>query len=87
MALTEKQIHLAHIIDTHVEHILTNGGGDEDLLVSMADHMGTFKQLMDISTRSDMDRLCQQYDGLYRYAKLLERLAEGIADGSIPVPE
>ena len=44
MALTEKQIHLAHIIDTHVEHILTNGGGDEDLLVSMADHMGTFKQ-------------------------------------------
>jgi hypothetical protein len=34
-----------------------------------------------------MDLLCEQYDGFYRFAHLLERLAEGIADGSIPVPE
>jgi hypothetical protein len=54
--------------------------------VSLADHLGTFKQLMEISTGADMNALCQRYAGLYRCAHLLERLAEGIADGSIPVP-
>jgi hypothetical protein len=54
--------------------------------VSLADHLGTFKQLREISTGADMNALCQRYDGLYRCANLLERLAEGIADGSIPVP-
>ena len=49
--------------------------------------MGTFKQLLDTCTGADMDALCARYDGFYRFAKLLERLAEGIADGSIPMPE
>jgi len=34
-----------------------------------------------------MDVLYARYDGFYRFAKLLEMLAGGIADGSIPVPE
>jgi hypothetical protein len=34
-----------------------------------------------------MDVLCERYNGFYRFAKLLENLAQGIADGSIPVPE
>jgi hypothetical protein len=67
-------------------HVFAQGGGDGVLLVSLADHLGTFKQLMEISTDADMNALCQRYDGLYRLANLLERLAEGIADGSIPVP-
>jgi hypothetical protein len=87
MPLTAQQTRLACTIDTHVKHVLAHGGGDEELLVSLADHMGTFKQLMDMSTGEEMNGLCQRYDGFYRFAKLLERLAEGIADGSIPVPE
>jgi hypothetical protein len=87
MPLTEQQTRLAVTIDNHVKHIVANSGGDEELLASMYDHMGTFKQLMDTSTGEEMDMLCQRYDGFYRFAKLLERLAEGIADGSIPVPE
>jgi hypothetical protein len=67
-------------------HVLAHGGGDGALPVSLADHLGTFKQLMEISTGADMNALCQRYDGLDRCANLLERLAEGIADGSIPVP-
>jgi hypothetical protein len=55
--------------------------------VSLADHRGTFKQLMEISTGADMNALCPRYDGLYRCANPRERVAEGIADGSIPVPE
>jgi hypothetical protein len=42
---------------------------------------------MDMSTGEEMNALCQRYDGFYHFAKLLERLAEGIADGSIPVPD
>jgi hypothetical protein len=69
---------------TDVNNVLTRFDGA--LPVSLADHLGTFKQLMEISTGADMHALCQRYDGLYRCANLLERLAEGIADGSIPVP-
>ena len=86
MPLTDKQVRLAVIIDDPVKSILTKGGGDEELLVSMYDHMLTFKQLLDTSTEGEMSQLCQQYDGFYRFAKLMERLAQGIADGSIPVP-
>jgi hypothetical protein len=87
MPLTERQTHLASIIDKYVKQTIRNGGSDEDLLVSMYDYMGTFKQLMDSSTHQEMDELPQRYDGFYRFALLLELLAEGIANGTIPVPE
>ena len=44
MPLTEAQTRLAVIIDTHVRESLAHGGGDEALLMSIADSMGTFKQ-------------------------------------------
>jgi len=87
MPVTAQQTQLARSIDTYVRHVLAQGGGDEALLRSMADYMGTFKQLLDTCTGANMDALCVRYDGFYRFAKLLERLAEGIAEGSIPVPE
>jgi hypothetical protein len=87
MPFTERQTQLAVTIDTHVKRVLARGGGDEALLMSLADHMGTFKQLLDTCTRAEMDALCARYDGFYRFATLLEQLAEGIADGSMPVPE
>jgi hypothetical protein len=68
-------------------HALAHGGGDEELLVSLADYTGTFKQLMDLSTGEEMYALCQRYDGLYRVTNLLERQAGGLANGSISVPE
>jgi hypothetical protein len=40
-----------------------------------------------MSPGEEIDVVCQRYDGFYRCAKLLERLAEGIAGGSIPVPK
>jgi hypothetical protein len=86
MSLTEEHIRLAVVIDQHVTHTLASGG-TEDLLVSMYDYMGLFKQLLDTCSPEDMDVLCERYNGFYRFAKLLENLAQGIADGSIPVPE
>jgi len=87
MPLTVQQTQLAETIDTHVRQVLAHGGGDEALLLSMADDMPTFQQLLDTCTGAEMDMLCERYDGFSRFAQLLERLAEGIADGSIPVPE
>ena len=87
MPLSEQKIRLAVTIDTHVKQVLARGGGDEALLRSMADHMETFKLLLDTCTGADIDALCERYDGFYRFAQLLEQLAGGIADGSIPVPE
>jgi hypothetical protein len=34
-----------------------------------------------------MDALCEGYYGFYRFTRLLERLAEGSAEGNIPMPE
>ena len=49
--------------------------------------MDAYKRVMDGSTRAQMDYLYQQYDGFYRFAKLLEAIAQGIADGVIDVPK
>ncbi len=86
MPLSEQSTPLAVMIDTHVKQVLAGGGGDEALLMTMADYMGTFKQLLDTCTGPEMDALCDRYDGFYRFAKLLEMLARGIADGNIPAP-
>ncbi len=86
MPLTEHQTRLAVTIDNHVKHVVASGGGDEALLVSLYDHMSTFKQLLDTCSREEMDQLCERYDGFFRFAILLENLAQGIADGTIPVP-
>jgi hypothetical protein len=69
MPLTEEQTRLAVIIDTHVREVLAHGGGDAALLMSMADSMGTFKQLLDACTSTEMDALCDCYDGLYRFCE------------------
>ncbi len=87
MPLTNKQIHLASLIDEHVKQLYANGGTDEDLLRSLYDHMDTFKQVMDTSTKMEIQQLCQRYDGFYTFAKLLEDLASGLADGTISVPK
>lgn len=88
MPLTEKQLQLAHALDTHVQRITASGEVDDlVLLVAMADHMDSFKQLMDCATAAEMDMLCDRYLGFYRFGKVLERLAEGIASGRIVVPK
>jgi hypothetical protein len=86
MPFTAQQTRLAVMIDTQVTQVLAEGG-DEALLLSLADLMDSFKQLLETCTSEDINALCDRYAGLYRLATLLERLAAGIADGSIPVSE
>jgi hypothetical protein len=43
MPLTVQQTQLAATIDTHVRQVLAHGGGDEALLLSLADYMPIFR--------------------------------------------
>jgi hypothetical protein len=85
--MAANKIHLAEAIDTWVLSVLSNGGGDDQILEGMHAYMDTFKQLLDTCTRLEMALLAQRYDGFYRFASLLERLAQAIADGDIEVPQ
>ncbi len=86
MPLTNQQIQLALSIDSFVHATERRSGGDEELLARAFDYMPIFKQLLDTTTHEQMDQLCTTYSGFYRFAKLLEQLAQGIQDGTITVP-
>ena len=83
MSLTEEQFRLASRIDKYVNDILSNGGDDVDILRGLPAYVDTFTQLMDTSSKSEMDRLCRQYDGFRLFVGLLDALAGAIADGKI----
>lgn len=51
------------------------------------DYMDAFKRVMDSTSKVQMDYICLQYPGYFRFAKWMERLAQGIADGIIEVPK
>jgi hypothetical protein len=57
-----------------------------EFLAAAAPQMPLFKRLMDISNEADVNSLCSEYPGLYRFAKTMEDVAAGIRSGSIPVP-
>jgi hypothetical protein len=86
MPYIAQQTQLAVRIDTYVTQVLAEGG-DEALLRSLADLLDPFRQLLELCTSAEINALCDRYKGLYHFATLLERLAAGLADGSIPVPE
>jgi hypothetical protein len=63
MLLTRHQTRLAAIIETHLTLVIACAGSDEELLVSLAEHMGTDTPLTDLSTGEDMYTRCQTHDG------------------------
>jgi hypothetical protein len=78
---------LAELLDKKVNGLVKTGVSDDSILLShMAADMPMFKQLMDLSDKDEMNELCAAYPGLYRFAKLLERIAAGIQSGDIDVP-
>lgn len=86
-----QKVELAEMIDAWVQDIVRSSNSDdqadERILESMVDYMGPFKHLLDNCTKLEMILLANQYDGFYRFANLLERLAQAIQDGVIEVPE
>lgn len=85
--LTSEQQQLAKIVHDYACLFPPTENGDSQLLQGCYDYMDAFKQVMDSTSKVQMDYICQQYPGYYRFAKWMERLAQGIADGVIDVPE
>lgn len=86
MPSPEKREQVAQKINNWVNGTIAQGGGDEEILEGMYDYMASFKKVMDTAAPGEMDALALKYEGFYRFANLLERLAEAIADGAIEVP-
>ena len=87
MQPTNKQKRLAQTIDAFVKTIEKQGGSDTELLAaSFPEQTTRFKKLMDSTTNNQMDALCEMYPGFYRFAKLLETIAQGLQDGTIKAP-
>jgi len=79
------RVQLATVLDLKFQDVEETCHDDLAMLGGMRDYLAGFKGLMDSTSRQDLDRLMQQYPGLYRLAKLLERIAGGIQSGAIQV--
>jgi hypothetical protein len=87
MSVTAEQIQIASLISKRVQELAASGLDDVTLFGEMADSLPGFKRFMDTCTRDEMDGLCASFPDFYRYAKILERIAGGIASGAIKVPK
>lgn len=85
--LSAEQIQLATMIHEHVVQFPDSPDGDERLLLTTYQYIDAFKRVLDNSTPEQMDHLSLQYAGFYRFGKLLEAMAQAIADGEIEVPK
>jgi len=85
MHFSAEQLDIASRIDAKVQRLVADGADDVAIFVEMSDDMPVFKRLLD-SGHPTMDALCLRFGGFYRYAKILEMIATGIASGEIQVP-
>lgn len=85
--LNAEQRQLAKLIHDYANRFPVSVIGDEQLLQGCYDYMDAFKQVMDSSTKIQMDYICQQYSGFFRFARIMELVAQGIADGIVKVPK
>ncbi|MFR72971.1 hypothetical protein EEO77_22070 [Salmonella enterica] len=85
-ALRLRELHAtAELLDTLAREIDTDVTPLE-FLMDVAEQLPLFYRMMEISTDDEINQLCEQRPGLYRFAKALEQVAEGIRSGAIKVP-
>lgn len=77
---------MAEKIHHHVVSIESQGGGHEQLLFILNDHADDFKVILEGADKHQLNYLTQNYNGFYRFAKIMENLAQGVSDGSLSVP-
>ncbi len=86
MSLTDKQIQLITHIDQRVKQITSKGGDERTIFGSLATIMGDLKKILDSTPKDELTSYCEKYTGFYRFMKMLETLAAGIASGRLRVP-
>ena len=88
MPLKPEQINLISFIDQKVKDILSSGGNEISVMISLLDEMPRVKTIIDSADKEELNKYCDSHDGFYRYMKVLENTASAIASasGSIKVP-
>ena len=85
MSLKPEQINLISLIDQKVKDILSSGGNEISVMISLLEEMSQIKTIIDYADKEELNKYCDSYDGFYRYMKILENTAGAIANGSIKV--
>ena len=86
MSVTVEHRRMAARIDARMKQLEALELLEVEILSQMADFMPDFHHLMLNAPGPKMDALCAEFAGFYRFAKILETLAAGIATGKIKVP-
>lgn len=81
--LSVEQLQLAKLIQDYANSFHLSVIGDEKLLQKCHDYIDAFKQMLGSSSRIQIDYICQQYSGFFCFARIMEIVAQGIADGVI----
>jgi len=76
-----------HFIDQKVKDILSSGGNEISVMISLLDEMPRVKTIIDSADKEELNKYCDSHDGFYQYMKILENTASAIASGSIKVPK
>ena len=86
MPITQEQRRMAARIDARMVQLDALRLAEAEIISGMVEYMPDFHDLMTGTSSESMDALCQEFSGFYRYARILETLASGIASGKLKVP-
>lgn len=87
MPLTDDEIKIIKELNQKAKDLYTSSHNDVYILTGMADDMTKVKLLLGHTDQTALDICVAQHPYFYRFMKLLEKVARGIAGGEIEVPE
>jgi hypothetical protein len=73
-------------INKKVNNLAARNADDTTIMMETFKFMDDIKKIIDSCPQDQLDIYTQKYKGFYRFMKILENLAAGIADGTISVP-
>ncbi|CAE6868123.1 hypothetical protein R69746_08233 [Paraburkholderia aspalathi] len=85
-SITTELREMAARIDAQMLYLEAAGVDETEIVAAMVDHMSAFHHLMQSLDNPAINFLGQEFTGFYRYAKIVETIASGIATGPIQVP-
>ncbi len=77
---------IATRLNAAVRELERTGANEVQIFMGMTDHMADFKLLLDAG-EGTLNDLCARLPSLYNYARIMENIATGIANGDIVVPK
>ena len=67
MPLKPEQINLISFIDQKVKDILSSGGNEISVMISLLDEMPRVKTIIDSADKEELNKYCDSHDGFYQY--------------------